>query len=271
MGTSGGAVRQVVDWTARSARMVPLYRNWPVALADRVLLKGQERTYQLRDRHGGATLAARTWADTRIINELWLDDPYLADLECDDEAPLIVDVGSNRGYFCVQAAQRFPEANVVAYEPEPSNLELLATNIELNGLDRVDVRPIALVPDDRREVVLFEAVHPGYHSTLSPEEYDERGYDSSRFTGQAQTLACRNIGEELDGVMAEHGPISVLKIDTEGTELDLIAALPDQVLAETASIVAEIEEDPSTELLDHLGGAGFAIDISRYYLKLTRT
>lgn len=264
------AVTQAAVWMWRSAKMVPLYRNWPIAVADRVVLRGQPRTYRLSTRAGGATLAARTWADTRIINELWIDDPYLGHLRAEFDAHLIVDVGANRGYFCVQAARRFPSATIVAYEPEPSNLELLAANIEQNALANVIVRPIALVPDDREEVQLFEAVHPGYHSTLSPQEHEGRGLDASCFTGRSLTLSCGNIGEELTRVIGEHGPIDLLKIDTEGTELDLIAALPDAVLAATANIVAEIEEEPSPELLAHLRDAGFDTDQSRYYLTLNR-
>lgn len=263
-------VGQLSNWITRSFQTIPVYRNWPVAIADRVLLRGQERTYSLSDRCGGATLAARTWADTRIINELWIDDPYLRHLPDEASVDTIVDVGANRGYFCVQASQRFPGVRVVAYEPDPANLMLMRENFELNGLHEIDVRPVALVPDDREEVVLYEAVHPGYHSTLSPEEFAARGHDSSRFTGQSRTLACANIGKELTSVIEESGSIDLLKIDTEGTEIDLIAALPDHVLASTRGIVAEIEEEPAEELVSRLESAGFRIDRREFTLALTR-
>ncbi len=265
------AARQSAVWLSRSAHMVPLYRNWPVAVADRVLLRGQDRTYRLSARDGGARLVARSWADTRIINELWIDDPYLGQLPSMVDPTLIVDVGANRGYFCVQAARRFPSATVLAYEPEPANLELLATNLELNGLRQVEVRPIALVPDDREEVELFEAVHPGYHSTLSPQEHTSRGLDTERFTGRSLRLSCANVGEEMAHIIDEHGPVTLLKIDTEGTELDLLDALPDAVLAATSNIVAEIEEEPGAALLARLHDAGFHVEQSRYYLTLTRS
>ncbi|MEO1063273.1 MAG: FkbM family methyltransferase [Actinomycetota bacterium] len=264
--------RQITNWCRRTTEVVGIYRRWPIAVADRVLLRGQERIYRLSDAAGGATLVARAWADTRIINELWIDDPYLGYLDAaPEEAVTVVDVGANRGYFCVQVGLRYPSASIVAYEPEEENLSLLRTNLARNDLEgRVEVRELALVPDDRRTVQFYEAEFPGYHSTLSPEEFAARGLDASRFTGTVHTLDAANIVAELTGIVERTGGVDLLKIDTEGTEVDLIAALPDDLLASIRCIVAEIEEDPGEELFARLGAAGFESVRTEFHLALTR-
>ena len=58
---------------------------------------------------------------------------------------IFFDIGANIGVYTIYAALRHPEARVVAFEPEYSNLHLLKDNIIENGLqDRVEVYSVAL-------------------------------------------------------------------------------------------------------------------------------
>ncbi len=51
-----------------------------------------------------------------------------------DGARRIVDLGANIGLFGVYAATRWPEAEIVAFEPDPDNVAVHARTIALNGL-----------------------------------------------------------------------------------------------------------------------------------------
>jgi FkbM family methyltransferase len=56
----------------------------------------------------------------------------------------IVDLGANVGYFGAFALAEWPDASVVAYEPDPDNAEVHARAISLNGLsDRWELRSAA--------------------------------------------------------------------------------------------------------------------------------
>lgn len=242
-----------------------------MAVADKFLLKGQTRVYRLHDRVGGAELLATQWGDTRIINELWIHDPYLREHKPAGPVQAVVDIGANRGYFAVQAALRHPRATVFAFEPDTRNLELLHANVALNGLaERIQVQPAALVPDDRTEVVLYEAIHPGYHTTVEPDDAAEQGITSWRYTGRSHVLPARNVVEALREVVAAHGAVDVLKIDTEGTELDLLAAIPDDLWAAVGYAVAEIPKDPPADLRATWERSGFRVRTEPGYLFLER-
>lgn len=54
-----------------------------------------------------------------------------------------LDIGANKGYHALQAATSNPSATVVAFEPDPSNIEAVRRNVRLNDCD-VGVEPIAL-------------------------------------------------------------------------------------------------------------------------------
>lgn len=45
----------------------------------------------------------------------------------------IVDLGGNIGLFALRALQRFPDAEVISFEPDPANAQLLRLTAEANG------------------------------------------------------------------------------------------------------------------------------------------
>ncbi len=67
-----------------------------------------------------------------------------------------VDVGANMGVYTVLAASRVgPTGRVATFEPGPVSLRRLRENVELNGLQNVDVHPVAV--SDRAGTVSFDA------------------------------------------------------------------------------------------------------------------
>jgi FkbM family methyltransferase len=67
-----------------------------------------------------------------------------------EQVDVVVNVGANIGYYCCLALQS--EREVIAFEPVPTNLEILYRNLMLNGWeDRVEVFPLAL--SDRHGII----------------------------------------------------------------------------------------------------------------------
>lgn len=123
---------------------------------------------------------------------------------------VIVDAGANVGLSAVYFAHRFPEARIIAIEPEAHNFALLATNVA----DYPNVVPVkAALWHSNTVVDLFD---PG----LGPWGYTVGRLDESPGTWRQCTDAVT-----LDKVMDVHGlrRIDLLKMDIEGSEREVLA------------------------------------------------
>ena len=130
-----------------------------------------------------------------------------------------VDVGANLGWFSVYAAKR--GCRVYAFEPCHEVLGLLRTNVEQNSVSpEVSIFPLALYEREQR----LDAVD------LGPENPADQHFDH----GHMDTMTCKNSGAlnlspSESGVYwsmpmdAFHfGRLDLLKIDTEGTDLEVM-------------------------------------------------
>ena len=87
--------------------------------------------------------------DLLILKETVVDDSYRL-RELDGTAPAaIVDVGASIGDFALWAGRRFPEATVLAFEPNPRWFALLAENVRANDATNVEARRVAVGTEDR--------------------------------------------------------------------------------------------------------------------------
>jgi FkbM family methyltransferase len=123
-----------------------------------------------------------------------------------------VDVGANVGMFTIPLALAVGQRGaVLAIEPSPDNVERLKSNVELNELDNVIIRPLA-VADRPGELHLHLAADPAFHSTTTVAE--------ARAVGE--TVVVR--AETLDVLWEEAGSplVSLVKVDTEGGELAVL-------------------------------------------------
>ena len=118
---------------------------------------------------------------------------------------VIVDLGANVGYASVDLALRYPGASVIAVEPEPSNVEVLRRNVAGFGIVVVEA---AVWP---REAVLdlqeAEIGHAGFR--VREGSRPQRGVN-------AVTIPALLKQNRLN-------VIDLLKIDIEGSELELLS------------------------------------------------
>lgn len=112
---------------------------------------------------------------------------------------LIIDLGANIGLFGAFAAARWPDAEIVAYEPDPANADVHARTIALNGLQarwRL-VRAAAGVRTGRARFLAGDVAL----SRLATEEDDGRGIEVL-----------------VEDVMACLSDADLVKMDIEGGE-----------------------------------------------------
>lgn len=120
---------------------------------------------------------------------------------------VILDVGAHIGFFSILAAQRFPEAQVIAVEPDLENYTALLKNIALNNLTNISTHNVA-VAGQYGKVTFYTSAHTVAHSLFG--DFDGKSVDK----------------KEVEAVPLSHFKnVDVLKFDAEGAEYT-IGAFP---------------------------------------------
>ena len=187
-----------------------------------------------RDRPLRLLLSRPGLIEDRLVSEsVW--EPHIRDLvafHLPDDG-LFVDVGANIGYHALYVARSFPSARVIAVEPNPLVRAQLERNRRLNHADNVEVLGCALA-DKPGQVTLWAQ--------------DERDYNRGRSSLQrnadlgpdiaAVAVECRT----LDALVGERR-LDVLKLDTQGTELAVLAGARRTIARCRPLIVLEFESE----------------------------
>lgn len=133
----------------------------------------------------------------------------------------VVDAGAHIGVFSLIVSAYFPEARILAIEPNRTNIEILERNFSANQV-RGDIQPVALWNENT--LVGFSGGQSNA-GRIQPEEREE--------LVQARTLSSI-LGDSISEV-------DFLKLDIEGAEL---AVLPDVLpqLPQKACIYVELHD-----------------------------
>jgi FkbM family methyltransferase len=138
----------------------------------------------------------------------------------------VVDIGANIGYFTMlSAALVGPSGLVVAVEPNPENIKLLEASRRVNGFDQVLVIQAA---GGRRTGLL--ALNVSYSNGMTGELPNNVGAIFA-----ARPVPCF----ALDGLLPRDRHFSLIKIDTEGAELNALIGLSQTIDRDHPVIVSE--------------------------------
>lgn len=123
---------------------------------------------------------------------------------------LFVDVGANVGLHTIAAAKAMQgNGKIIAFEPFAETKRLLEKTVWINGFSEIVEIHQAAVSHQRGFEDLFLGATSGHHSLFAPE-------DSNEFP------SVRVPTVRLDEVVANDEVVSLLKIDVEGAELDVV-------------------------------------------------
>jgi FkbM family methyltransferase len=119
---------------------------------------------------------------------------------------------------------------VIAFEPNPSNLNRLHRGIMLNGTKNVDVRAQA-VSDNDGALAFYESESSLMGGILPVES----------------ALALTVPGTRLDTVAAESGPPNVIKVDVEGAEVAVLRGARQLLITHHPVLILELLTDSSRD------------------------
>lgn len=152
----------------------------------------------------------------------------------------ILDIGGNIGITAVYLANRFPDATIHVFEPIPANFELLERNVA--PYPRIHAHAVALGGQDG-ELDMFASDHTDNYGGFS---LFERGVDSSKRT----KVLVRHAQSYLDEKNIPQPDL--IKIDTEGSEYEILTALRPELIERVQWIIGELHAERDFELLAYL-------------------
>ena len=144
-----------------------------------------------------------------------------------------MDIGSNIGISALYFLTRNPTSRVYLFEPDPRNVERMRDNLR-GYADRVEITQAAVGTEAGQ--ALFEFEPTGRYGSLVQTATERQP------TADLLTVEVRRIDAVLERILEIEGHIDVLKIDTEGTETELVAALEPDQLERISSIYYETNE-----------------------------
>jgi FkbM family methyltransferase len=169
---------------------------------DLLLARNQVRTYSLRS---GPTVTLQHGRDTEAFHELYVGGEYEPPGELLSrllDVRRIVDVGGNIGMFTHWAAERWPLAHVIAFEPAPENVHVFREWLSRSDISAELIEACAMTHDGR------VSISSGTGAGTTFAEVDR--------LDQSDSIPGIDLFRYLDEV-------DLLKIDIEGGEWPILA------------------------------------------------
>ena len=205
--------------------MLRLYPHRADAFARYLLGAGQyPATVEVRTPSGLVRPRLYSGHDMMTVNEVFCRLDY----EIDPEARVVVDIGSNIGISALHFLTRAPAAYCYLYEPDPRNVARLRENLAPFA-GRWELHEVAVAATAGR--VAFGTEPSGRYGGIGVAG-----------TGSI-TVDCVAINTVLDQVLAQHDAIDLVKIDTEGVEVDTVRAMDPALLRRVRRIALEAAPD----------------------------
>lgn len=151
-------------------------------------------------------LRVRT-SDVWLCQQILIDGQYDSGLMFKPRA--IVDAGANIGLASIFYANKYPEAQILAIEPEPSNFEMLKKNVA----PYPNVVPIQAALWNKKQDLCSTSARGGHHAFQVREQ---------RNVERDPSCSCIS-GFSLQELMTDFGiqHIDLLKMDIEGSEKEV--------------------------------------------------
>jgi FkbM family methyltransferase len=153
---------------------------------------------------------------------------------------LILDCGAHIGLSTIYFAQRYPKAEIHAFEADPKIVEMLKHNTKAFGIENINIHCAAVWSHNNG--VLFNSTE------------DDSGYISSNGTVRTPSIRLKDL--------LENQVVDLLKMDIEGAEFEVIKDC-DDLLKNVRSLIVEVHhfrknEGSLAELLTILENNGFS-------------
>jgi FkbM family methyltransferase len=160
----------------------------------------------------------------------------------------VIDAGAMIGAFTSWIQKLYPEAKIVAIEPEPGNYALAGWNVSKNVLLLNGV----LAYDATRDTLIVDPHNSGGHELVRASEVK---------AGQVSVTSLMHWRLE-DLMMNDFEQVDLLKLDIEGSEMDVLLNAEDETLKRVRFIVGErhFTHNDFLPVIQRLEALGFVVE-----------
>lgn len=222
-----GAVFQPQHYRA----LFNMWRLYPRFLENLWRYASGEGTYpydiQVRTPVGTLSIRLYSYHDILTVNEIFCRRDYPAE----EDLRFVLDLGSNIGISALYFLSRNQESKCILYEPDRRNVDKLKRN--LAGLEHRYTLVEAAVADHAGQLE-FGIEPTGRYGGIGVH------------TGEAIIVDCLHINDVLRDALRVFPRVDVIKIDTEGVEVQTVEAIDVELLKRVRRIF--LEAHPKTEL-----------------------
>ncbi len=194
--------------------------------------------FKSRRRDCGSPIRLRLLSsDVPTYKQVFLDQEY--DFLVETDPKVIIDAGANIGLASLYFADKYPEAKIIAVEPEQNNFELLTENVA----PYPNIIPVQAALWHRNEEI--NLVDPGLGKWGFMTETKE---SSENLAENLAAHPCHTVtAMTVDRIMQDHdlSRIDVLKVDIEGAEREVFSDTSSW-LGKVDSIIVELHERMKT-------------------------
>jgi FkbM family methyltransferase len=168
-------------------------------------------------------------SDVRTYRQMFLYQDY--DFSVEKQPKFIVDAGANIGLASIYFANKYPDAKIIAIEPEQSNFEILRENVA----PYPNIIPIQAALWHKNEEI--NLVDPG----LGKWGFITKMKDSTE--GLSGNICHVVEGMTVDKIMKSHNieQIDILKVDVEGAEKEVFSDTSSWI-GKVDSLIVELHE-----------------------------
>lgn len=189
----------------------------------------------------GADLSLRIDdSDIRVFKQIFVDNEYDS-LNLPEAAETIVDLGANIGLSALFFLKKYPDARIVAVEPDAVNFEIMKKNLDRFSKS-IEFLQAAIWPTDGEVSLVEEDVN---HSSLGAWGYRTEA-QSENASVSVKSVSIPTIKQQYNMDF-----IDILKVDIEGAEYELFEKDYESWIDRVGMIVIETHDrfKPNSEAM----------------------
>lgn len=158
------------------------------------------------------------------------------------EGDLFIDIGAHVGCWALKLSQFYRKA--ICFEPNPMAFHALKKNVEINSLNNVVCENLA-VGSENKKAQLTLYTHPS-HSTIFEH------HPMENHTGPVQGVIDINVIRLDDYILESNDRISLIKIDVEGFEVEVVKGAIETIRKHKPNLCIEIHSPENEKTIREL-------------------
>ena len=196
-------IRKNLNWTEAKTRFAPI--PW---VTSKIIKHEEDSTLKLRKLGRVSVLYKRPYELLKTYNEIFVCEIYR--FESLSPKPIIIDCGANIGISSLYFKTIYPNATLIAFEPDDSLADIFQQNMVQNGVINFTLHKAAVWTEN---------------GTIS---FNNKGSEASSIdvSGNSSSTVPTI---KLASILAEHSSIDLLKIDIEGAEYPVIQDIANEL------------------------------------------